>query len=271
MDLDLKNLHVLITGASGGIGLETTSVFLQQGARVTAHYNSKRYPLEPLLSQWPAEQLQALQADLTKEDAVARLFSDAVATFGVVQVVVINHAIYFPDDTPLQNMSLERWTGTFDANVTSSFLVAREYLRYLEKASEEEKAKANVIVIGSSAGRWGEQWHAEYAASKSALMYGFVLTLKNEIVKIAKWGRVNCVSPGWVKTPMAEESLKDPSILYKAMATYPLRKVATPFDVANQVVIMASTKVSGHITGENITVAGGMEGRLLNTREDLGL
>ena len=51
-------------------------------------------------------------------------------------------------------------------------------------------------------------------------MYGFALSLKNEIVKIAPWGRVNCVSPGWVKTPMAEESLKDPDILYAALATF---------------------------------------------------
>ncbi len=50
-------------------------------------------------------------------------------------------------------------------------------------------------------------------------MYGFTLSLKNEIVKIAPWGRVNCVAPGWVKTPMAEESLKDTNILYQALAT----------------------------------------------------
>lgn len=108
-----------------------------------------------------------------------------------------------------------------------------------------------------------------------ALMYGFTLSLKNEIVKIAPWGRVNSVAPGWVKTPMAEESLKDKNILYQALATYvaspvistllrlcsyPLRKVAVPYDVATQIVILSSTKVSGHISGECILVAGGMEG-----------
>ncbi|KAF8902656.1 NAD(P)-binding protein [Mucidula mucida] len=246
MDLNLKDVHVLVTGASGGIGLETASLFLEQGARVTAHYNSKAAPLKPVLDKWGKERVLLAQADLVQEDAVAKLFSEATLTFGTVQ-------------------------NTFDANVTSSFLVAREYLRYLERATDSEKAKASIVIVGSSAGKYGEAFHAEYAATKSALMYGFTLSLKNEIVKIAPWGRVNCVAPGWVKTPMAEESLKDTNILYQALATYPLKKVAVPYDVATQIVILSSTKVSGHISGECLMVTGGMEGRLLNTREDLGL
>ncbi|KAF9038270.1 NAD-P-binding protein [Hymenopellis radicata] len=262
MDLNLKDVHVLVTGASGGI---------EQGARVTAHYNSKAAPLKPVLDKWGKERVLLAQADLVQEDAVARLFSEATSTFGTVQVLILNHAIYVAEPAPLQHMSLDRWKNTFDANVTSSFLVAREYLRYLERATDAEKAKASIVIVGSSAGKYGEAFHAEYAATKSALMYGFTLSLKNEIVKIAPWGRVNCVSPGWVKTPMAEESLKDMNILYQALATYPLKKVAVPYDVATQIVILSSTKVSGHISGECLMVTGGMEGRLLNTREDLGL
>lgn len=53
-----------------------------------------------------------------------------------------------------------------------------------------------------------------------AIMYGLCLSLKNEIVKIAPKGRVNCVAPGWVKTPMAETALKNPDIIYRALATY---------------------------------------------------
>ena len=139
----------------------------EQGARVTAHYNTKSAPLDPLSLKWPKDRLQTLQADLAKEDDVARLFKDATSTFGVIQIAILNHAIYVAEHAPLQNMSLERWTKTFDANVTSTFLAAREYLRYLEKATDEEKAKANIVIIGSSAGRFGEALHAEYAATKS--------------------------------------------------------------------------------------------------------
>lgn len=142
-------------------------------------------------------------------------------------------------------------------------------------------------------------------------MYGLLLSLKNEIVKIAPRGRVNCVAPGWVRTPMAAEALKDPNIIYRALATYvspslctsshplhsslaflprflspvfkltivlhifillfrtPLKKVATARDIANQILLLASPVMSGHVTGQVVMVEGGMEGRLLNTMEDV--
>jgi NAD(P)-dependent dehydrogenase (short-subunit alcohol dehydrogenase family) len=83
-------------------------------------------------------------------------------------------------------------------------------------------------------------------------MYGLTLTLKNEIVHIAPRARVNCVAPGWVKTPMAAEAFRNPEILYRALATTPLKKVATPRDVANQVLVLSSTTISGHVTGERL-------------------
>ncbi|KAI0706014.1 NAD(P)-binding protein [Cerioporus squamosus] len=272
MDFGLDNIHVLITGASGGIGLATTRSFLKVGARVTAHFNTKAAPLDPLVREFGADRIRALQADLTQEEAVNQLFASASADpYGPVQVVVINHAYYESRDVPLSEISLAQWESTFSTNLTSSFLVAREYLRGLEKASEAQREKAAMILIGSTAGKYGEAGHADYAASKSAMMYGLCLSLKNEIVKIAPKGRVNVVAPGWVKTPMAEESLKNPNIVYRALATTPLKKVAVPEDVANQIVVLSSSTVSGHVSGHVLMVEGGMEGRLLNLKEDLGL
>lgn len=83
-------------------------------------------------------------------------------------------------------------------------------------------------------------------------MYGLTLSLKNEIVRIAPRGRVNCVAPGWTRTPMAAEALSKPEVVYQALATTPLRKVAEPRDVANQVAVLASAVISGHITGESL-------------------
>jgi len=100
-------------------------------------------------------------------------------------------------------------------------------------------------------------------------MYGLTLSLKNEIVKIAPKGRVNCIAPGWVKTPMAEDALKDPLVVYRALATTPLKKVGLTSDVASQIAILSSRAVSGHISGEVIMVTGGMEGRLLNMRDEI--
>jgi NAD(P)-dependent dehydrogenase (short-subunit alcohol dehydrogenase family) len=87
--------------------------------------------------------------------------------------------------------------------------------------------------------------------------------LKNEIVRIAPKGRVNSVNPGWVATPMATETLKDTAFVERAISTTPLQKVARPEDVARQVAVIASPVLSGHVSGMNIMVDGGMEGRLL--------
>ncbi|KAK7460955.1 hypothetical protein VKT23_008883 [Stygiomarasmius scandens] len=162
-------------------------------------------------------------------------------------------------------MSLDQWRKTIDVNLTSTFLIVREYLSRLKKdgVTEEQKAKAAFVFVGSSAGKVGEAMHADYATSKSAL-FGLMLSMKNEIVKIAPKGRVNIISPGWVKTPMAAEALKDPMVIYRALATTPLKKVGLPYDIATQIVFLSSSKVSGHVTGEILNVNGGLEGDFLN-------
>ena len=135
---------------------------------MTAHYNTKSAPLDPLVQEFGADRLRALQADLTQEGAVQQLFTSAsVDPFGPVQVVVINHAYYESRPVPLAQMGLAQWESTARTNLTSSFLVAREYLRALEAASEAQKAKAAVVLIGSTAGKFGEAGHADYAATKS--------------------------------------------------------------------------------------------------------
>ncbi|KAJ3513384.1 hypothetical protein NLJ89_g2981 [Agrocybe chaxingu] len=267
MELGLENVHVLITGASGGIGLETAEVFYGKCAIVTAHYNTNFKPLENFAS----SRSQAIKADLTKEDEVIQLFESAEKLYGPVQILVINHAIHAAETNYLWDMSLDQWKCTIDSNLTSSFLVAREYMRHLKKMSVDLKDDASIILIGSTAGKYGEAGHADYAASKSAMMYGLTMTLKNEIVKIAPKARVNCIGPGWVKTPMVAELLKDPNVTYAALATTPLKKVAMPGDIANQIVVLSSNKISGHVTGQVLMVEGGMEGRLLNKPEDIGI
>ncbi|PPR00771.1 hypothetical protein CVT26_012395 [Gymnopilus dilepis] len=267
MDLGLEGVHVLITGASGGIGLETAELFYDQGAIVTAHYNSNGKALESFVD----SRSQAIKADLTKEQEVIDLFNNATYTYGPVQILVINHAISVVEDANIWEMSYDRWKHTIDTNLNSSFLVAREYLKRLQVMSPDLKEEASIILIGSTAGKYGEAGHADYAASKSAMMYGLTMSLKNEIVKIASRGRVNCIAPGWVKTPMATDSLKNPRVAYAALATTPLKKIAEPSDIANQIVLLSSNKISGHVTGQVLMVEGGMEGRLLNTPEDVGL
>jgi len=229
---------------------------------VTAHYNSSNKTLQPLVAGYGSDRIQDIQADLTVESDVLQLFSQASSSFGPVQVVIVNHGVWPAVDQPVVQMSLDQWKSTLDINLTSSFLVCREFLKGLQAAPMALKACASILFIGSSSGKFGEFGHADYSASKSAMMYGLTLTLKNEIVKIAPKGRVNCIAPGWVKTPMAENALKDPKVVYRAMATTPLRKFGLPSDIASQVAVLSSPRISGHVSGQVIMITGGMEGEL---------
>lgn len=260
LDFGLSNVHVLITGASGGIGLALARTFLELGSKVTAHYNTEKRELADL----PQTNLVLAQADVTSESDIARLFCEASSGHGTpVQVLVVNHGIFVARDTNLASMTLAQWRNTQSVNLDSAFLLCREFLKALEGQPTAVLDPVSTVFIGSTAGKFGEAGHADYASSKAALMYGLVPTLKNEIVQLAPRGRVNSVSPGWVATAMAKELMQDEKKTAKALATTPLRKVAQPIDVARQVAVIASPLLSGHVSGVNVMVDGGMEGRCL--------
>jgi 3-oxoacyl-[acyl-carrier protein] reductase len=90
-----------------------------------------------------------------------------------------------------------------------------------------------------------------------------MLSVKNEVTRIAPRARVNAVFPGWTESPMTRGHL-DEALVRRISRTMALRKVARPEDVAQQVVVLASDELSGHVTGQVVTVAGGMEGRVLH-------
>ncbi|KAG0701092.1 hypothetical protein DFH29DRAFT_806783, partial [Suillus ampliporus] len=199
-------------------------------------------------------------ADLSSEPAVKHMFDTLSGTpFGPVAVVVVNHGIWPPEDVPIIDTTIEQWDKTISATLTSSFLVSCEYLR---TATDSVEGKASIVLIGSTAGNYGEANHGDCATSKSAMMYGLTMPLKTEIVKIAPKGRVNCIAPGWVATPMVQEALNDPAVSGPILVATPLEKLGTPLGIANQIAVLFSSVISGHVTGQVVFVEGGCIGDL---------
>jgi 3-oxoacyl-[acyl-carrier protein] reductase len=156
------------------------------------------------------------------------------------------------------DMGLDRWRATLDANLTATFLTARAYLRHVRAAGD-----GALVLVASTAGMVGEEGHADYAAAKAAIAHGLALSLKNEVVRDAPGARVNVVSPGWTVSPMTAKDL-EPDAVARVTSTMALRKVATVDDIARTILWLASPEAAGHVTGQVVTVAGGMEGRLLH-------
>lgn len=265
MDSGLANRTVLVTGTSGGIGPAIARAFSAEGARVIAHYRRGREAAERLARELKG--VTVLQADLANEADVDRLFAEAEKTAGPVAAVVANAGFWPPEPIPLHKLTLERWRSTLDDNLTSAFLTVRAFLRGVERHKIHDPS---VVFLGSTAGIVGEAGHGDYSATKAALDYGLCKTLKNEIIRIAPRGRVNTVAPGWVVTADQEAAVyANAAGARRTMQTIPLRKLARPEDVAAACVFLSSPKLAGHMSGELLTVSGGMEGRVLFSPDEI--
>jgi 3-oxoacyl-[acyl-carrier protein] reductase len=255
MDLGLDGRSVLVTGGAGGIGAAITRSFAEEGARVAVHFHTSRDEARTLASEIGGI---AIGADLTDEDEVSVLFAAVVDAFGGLDVCVANAGWYPPEDIPIWDLPFERWRAVVDRNLTTVFLTSRSFL-----AHARGSGRGSLVLTGSTAGIFGEAGHADYAAAKGALTSGLLASLKNEAARISDGIRVNAVAPGWTVTPKRAAAGIDPGHVARATSTMARKQLATPDDVARQVVLLASDVASAHVTGQTIVVAGGMEGRLV--------
>jgi 3-oxoacyl-[acyl-carrier protein] reductase len=254
VDLGLTGRGVLVTGASGGIGAATATAFAAEGARVAVHCFRNRDRAEELAAQIGGH---VVQGDLRRPEGAASVMDQAVAALGTIDVCVANSGNWDEEDVPVWEMSLERFQRVVENNLTAPFLTCRDYLRHVK-----DTGVGSIVLVSSVSATFGEVGNADYAAAKGGLSYGFARTLKNEIVRIAPGGRVNVVAPGWT---LADGATPGEAAVERATATRPLKRLATPEDVASAIVWLASPMASRMCSGEIVHVAGGMEGRLVGS------
>lgn len=253
MELGLTDKCVLVTGGAGGIGEAICRAFADEGASVAVHYHSNEEAAHRLASDIGGI---AVRADLTAPSDVDAMFDFILESLGGLDICIANAGRYPGADLPIWEISPQRLRQTIDANLTTTFLTARRFL--LHTTSTKSGA---LVMIGSTAGQFGEAGSSDYAAAKGAINTGLLLSLKNEAARIGDGVRVNVVAPGWTVTPTRAAEGIAPDLVEKATSTMARKQLATPQDVARQVVILASDVASAHQTGQVVTVAGGMEGR----------
>jgi 3-oxoacyl-[acyl-carrier protein] reductase len=254
VSLSLESKVALITGGSRGIGAATVRLFRRAGAKVVFSYRSAEAQANELVAECGGEETcRALKQDLaTVEDGQA-LIDSAVAAFGRIDCLIVNHGIWPPHDQPIASMSIDQWRGTMGVNLDSVFGLVQAGVAQMLQQPNASGARGHIVLVASTAAQRGEAFHADYAASKGALL-SLTKSLSSEL---APQGILcNCVAPGWVRTEMSAGTLGDPIASKKALGLIPLGRAAEPDEIAAPVLFLC-TPWAGFVSGEIFNVNGG--------------
>lgn len=247
--LSLPNQVAIITGGSRGIGAASVRMFVEAGAKVVFNYQQAKAAAEKLVSECGAENCHAIQAELDGSGAEKKMVEEAVTRFGRLDVLVVNHGIWPPNEAPIDVMTEQQWRRTIAINLDSVYLLIRHSVARMKA----QGSGGHIVLVSSTAGQRGEAFHCDYAATKGAVI-SMVKGLSTELAREGIY--VNCVAPGWVHTDMAEPALADKASREKIFATIPLGRVAKPEEIAAPILFLC-TKHAGFVSGEVFNVNGG--------------
>jgi 3-oxoacyl-[acyl-carrier protein] reductase len=244
--IDLTGQAALVTGGSRGIGRAAALLLARSGAHVALTFHTRADEAEST-----AREVQRLGrkayvggGDLADPEVVDRLVAGVKREFGGLDIFVANAGVWPAEEIALAELPLARWRRTVAANLDSVFLTTRAVLGIMRPGGR-------VVIVSSTAGQRGEAYHADYAATKGAL----IALTKSLAVEYAPDVSVNCVAPGWVDTEMSSPAFTENNRA-QIERTIPLRRIATAEDVAGPILFLCST-LSRHITGEVLNVNGG--------------
>ena len=244
--IDLAGQRVLITGGSRGIGRAAALLFARAGADVGVTYHTRLAEAEALAREIRGLGRRVFVAggDLADPAVVSQVFRECKAAFGTLDCFVANAGIWPTEDIPLGKLSDARWRSTMAQNLDAVFLTTRAALSLMG-------AGGRVVLVASTAGQRGEAFHADYAATKGAL----ISLTKSLAVEYAPDITVNCVAPGWVDTDMSALPYAGGG-RERIAATIPLRRIPPAEDIAGPILFLCS-RLARHITGEILNVNGG--------------
>jgi 3-oxoacyl-[acyl-carrier protein] reductase len=252
VELSLAGKVALVTGGSRGIGAAIVRLFHQAGAKVVFSYQYAADRAAALVEECGGEtQTRAVCQELATPEQGRALILAALEAFGRLDCLIVNHGVWPAHDQPLATMLDTQWQSTLSINLDSVFgLVQAAIVAMLEN---DALVKGHIVLIASTAAQRGEAFHADYAASKGALI-SLTKSLSTELAPQGIYA--NCVAPGWVATEMSLAALSDPAASKKATATIPLGRVGHVDEIAGPVLFLC-TPWAGFVSGEIFNVNGG--------------
>jgi 3-oxoacyl-[acyl-carrier protein] reductase len=246
--IGLEGKRALITGGSRGIGAAAAKLFAEYGVHVAIGYRSRKEDAEQLAASLRDQHgvtTFAHASDISTMAGADELVETSADALGGLDFFVGNAGIWPCDDVALRDMSEGQWRRTMAENVDSVFYTTRAVLRRIAD-------NGRVVLVASTAGQRGEAFHADYAASKGA-MISFVKSLAPELGK--RGITVNSVAPGWVDTEMCAQPFANGG-RERIASAIPVGRIAAPRDIAGPIVFLCS-ELARHMTGEIVNVNGG--------------
>ena len=243
----LEGRHALVTGANSGIGRGIALRLAQEGASVAINYISRPEDADAVVKEIEAANVKgiAVQADVSQEEDVTRLFAEANQALGPITILV-NNAGTTRDKLILQ-MSLAEFEHVMDTNLRSAFLCTKAALRGMMKARW-----GRIVNVSSVAGLLGSAGQANYASSKAAIL---ALTLSTAREMASRNITANAIAPGFIPTELTS-TLTEQQRKFIIDST-PVGRYGKPEEVAAAISFLCLPE-AGYITGQILSVDGGM-------------